>query len=90
MAAKKLSIAAALRARMLAERTPRAWAGDPDLLLSAYEAAGGSLVHPIDRIQAVIAAARRSRFFVQRGYIRACDRTGQREILHPVFELRPD
>lgn len=87
---KKPTIAAALRAQMLAKGETIAWAGDPDLMLSAYEAAGGSIEHPLDRIQAVIAAARRSRLFVQHGYIRACDSSGRREILHPAFKLAAD
>lgn len=85
--AKKLSIASALRDQMLATKESRAWAGDPDLMLAAYEAAGGTVRHPLDRIQAVIAAARRSKLFAQDGYIRACDSTGRREVLHPVFKL---
>lgn len=86
----KPTIAAALRAQMLATGETIAWAGDPDLMLSAYEAAGGSIEHPLDRIQAVIAAARRSKLFVQHGYIRACDSSGRREILHPAFKLAAD
>jgi len=83
----KVTIAEALQAQMLAEKAKRAWAGNPDLLLTAYETAGGSVVHPLDRIKAVLGAARRSTLFVQKGYIRACDSSGRREVLHPVFEL---
>lgn len=84
----KLTIAEALRTEMLETTSERAWAGDPDLLLSAYEKAGGSVSHPLNRIAAVIQAARRSKLFEQDGYIRACDCTGMREILHPVFKLK--
>lgn len=84
---EKVSIAAALKKKMLETKETRAWAGDPDLLLSAYGLSGGSVEHPLDRIQAVITAARRSKLFEQRGYIRACDSAGRREVLHPVFKL---
>lgn len=42
----------------------------------------------MNKIKSVIDAARRSPDFVQVGYIRACDASGRREILHPVFALR--
>lgn len=85
--AARLTIAEALKCEMIKVQAKRAWAGDPDLLLSAYEASGGKVQHPMDRIAAVISAARRSDLFRQAGYIRACDRSGRREILHPCFEL---
>ena len=83
----RVTIAEALKSEMMKTEAKRAWAGDPDLLLSAYEASGGSVQHPMDRIAAVIAAARRSSLFKQDGDIRACDSSGRREILHPVFKL---
>lgn len=82
------TIAQCLVEQMKADGRTKAWAGDPDLLLSAYEASGGAVVHPLDRIKAVLDAARRSTLFHQPGYIRACDRTGMREIRHPYFEIR--
>lgn len=83
----RVTIAEALKSEMLKENTTVAWAGEPDLLLSAYSLAGGRVTHPLDRIEAVIAAARRSKLFVKDGYIRACDSSGRREILHPCFKL---
>ncbi len=65
-----------------------AWSGDPDLCISAYQRSGGRVEHPLNRIKAVLDAARRSNLFVQDGYIRACDGAGRREILHPVFKLK--
>lgn len=85
----RVTIAEALKSEMIKTKAKRAWAGNPDLLLSAYEASGGKVVHPMDRVAAVIAAARRSQLFRQAGYIRACDSSGRREILHPCFELAP-
>lgn len=85
----RVTIAEALKREMIKTKSKRAWAGDPDLLLSAYEASGGKVVHPMDRVAAVIAAARRSQLFKAAGYIRACDSSGRREILHPCFELVP-
>ena len=85
--ATRVTIAEALKSEMVKTMAKRAWAGDPDLLLSAYETSGGSVQHPMDRIVAVISAARRSELFKQIGYIRACDSSGRREILHPCFEL---
>lgn len=85
----RLTIAEALKQAMLDQGAKRAWGGDPDLMLAAYSNSGGQIVHPLDKIAAVIAAARRSPLFVQKGYIRACDSSGRREILHPVFILKP-
>jgi hypothetical protein len=73
---------------MAAQGARRAWCGDPDLCLSAYARTGGRVVHPLNRIKSVLDAARRSPLFEQRGYIRACDITGKREVLHPQFMLR--
>lgn len=84
---QKISIAIALRDQMLEREAKRAWAGDPNLLLSAYEKTNGKVEHPLNRIKAVIDAARRSKLFVQTGYIRACDTSGRREVRHPVFNL---
>lgn len=80
-------IAQCLRAVMLERGAKRAWAGDPNLCLDAYQRSGGSRVHPLNRIKSVIDAARRSPDFMQVGYIRACDASGRREIHHPVFAL---
>lgn len=79
-----MTIAERLAAEMRRHGTKFAWAGNPDLLLNAYQ---GEVLHPMDRIAAVIAACRRSKLFRQDGYIRACDATGRREILHPCFVL---
>lgn len=80
-------IAQSLKAVMLEQGAKRVWAGDPNLCHDAYERSGGSQVHPLNRIKSVIDAARRSPDFVQVGYIRACDASGRREILHPAFAL---
>lgn len=84
------TLAKALRDEMKRTGAKRAWSGDPDLCLTAYECVGGRVVHPLNRIKAVLDAARRSDLFEQRGYIRACDITGRREALHPQFVLRPN
>ena len=83
-----LTIAEALKQTMLEEKAKHAWAGDPDLMLTAYRKSGGRVIHPLDRIAAVISAARKSKLFEQKGYIRACDSSGRREILHPLFVLK--
>lgn len=62
----KLSIAASLKTQMLEQKADIAWAGDPDLLLSAYYKTNGKVVHPLDCIQAVLAAARKSKLFLIR------------------------
>lgn len=66
----------------------RLWAGDPNLCHDAYSRAGGTRVHPLNKIKSVIDAARKSDLFKPGGYIRACDATGRREVLHPVFVLK--
>ena len=81
-------LADCLKAAMIDSGAKRAWAGDPNLCHEAYARSGGTRVHPLNRIKSVIDAARRSPDFVQVGYIRACDASGRREILHPVFVLR--
>lgn len=85
---KKPTLAEHLRDEMLASGATCAWAGDPDLCLSAYQRSGGCVVHPLNKIKAVLDAARRSKLFKHDGYIRACDASGTREILHPMFALR--
>lgn len=84
---KKISIAEALRDQMIDSGAKKAWAGDPDLLLSAYARTNGKIEHPLNRIKAVLDSARRSKLFIQSGYIRACDVNGRREIRHPCFKL---
>lgn len=84
----RLSIAEALKQTMLEEKAKYAWSGDPDLMLTAYGKSGGRVIHPLDKIAAVVSAARKSKLFEQKGYIRACDSSGRREILHPVFVLK--
>lgn len=83
----RLPLAECLRAQMLESKCQRAWAGDPDLMLAAYARSGGAVVHPQNRIKAVVDAARRSSLFV-RCNIRAADAAGRREVLHPVFTLK--
>lgn len=85
---RKPTIAEALREEVLKRGTKLIWAGDPCPLLCAYERTNGRVMHPLDRIKSVIDAARRSKLFVSGGYIRACDSTGQREVLHPAFKLK--
>lgn len=82
------SIAQCLLDEMQKNNRTKAWAGDPNLLLDAYEASGGKVVHPLNRIKAVLDAARWSDLFRHAGYIRACDQSGMREIRHPYFEIR--
>jgi len=81
-------IAECLKLEMIKQNSDCVWAGDPDLCLMAYENSGGKVVHPLNRIKAVIDAARRSELFESDGYIRACDSIGTREILHPCFKLK--
>lgn len=82
------TIAEHLRDEMLAQEANQVWAGDHDLCISAYLRYGGKVEHPLNRVKAVLDAARRSPLFVHAGYIRACDMSGRREILHPVFRLK--
>lgn len=85
MGKKTLTIASALKAEMIERNSEVAWAGDPDLCISAYLRTGGKVQHPLNKIRAVIQAARASELFKQDGYIRAMDSAGRREILHPCF-----
>jgi hypothetical protein len=88
---KRLTLASALIKEMKLQKATRAWAGDPDLCIGAYlRVPGGKVQHPLNRIKAVLDAARRSPLFTQEGFIRACDITGTREILHPCFVLAAD
>ena len=64
------------------------WVGNPNPLHDAYKRSGGRVVHPVDRMKSVIDAARRSSLFYRGGYVRACDNTGRREILRPLFVLK--
>lgn len=83
------AIAEALRDEMLSTGAKRAWWGVPELMQTAYMRAGGRVAHPLNRVKIVIEAARKSELFVANGYIRAQDSLGRREVLHPVFVLRP-
>lgn len=85
---KKSTLAEHLRDEMLEREARCAWAGDPDLCISAYQRSAGRVQHPLNKIKAVLDAARRSDFFKHDGYIRACDASGTREILHPTFALK--
>lgn len=82
------TIAECLREIMVEQQADVAWAGEPDLLLAAFAKFGGQVTHPLNRIQAVISAARNSKIFESDGFIRACDSTGRREVLLPVFKLK--
>lgn len=82
------TIAEHLRDEMLAQGISQVWDGDPDVCISAYLRYGGKVEHPLDRIKAVLDAARRSPLFERAGYILACDTSGRREIRHPVFRLK--
>lgn len=82
------TLAEILRDEVVQTKSKRVWSGNPDLCLSAYEKSGGKIIHPVNRIKAVLDAARKSSLFEQAGYIRACDATGRRETKHPVFVLR--
>jgi hypothetical protein len=83
----KKQLAEYLRDEMILQGRKKAWAGDPDLCLEAYEKFGGKVEHPLNRIKATLDAARRSDLFIHMGYIQACDCTGRREIGHPYFVL---
>lgn len=89
MKPRKPTLAECLRDEMLESGTEYAWAGLPDLMLAAYQRSGGVVVHPLNRIKAVVNAADRSILF-EKQFIRACDSAGRREILHPLFSLRSD
>lgn len=82
------TIAEALREEMIELGRTLVWSGDPDLCLGAYERTSGRIEHPLNRIQAVLKAAKASPLFVSAGAIRACDRSGSREIRYPVYKLR--
>jgi hypothetical protein len=83
------TLAECLKIELLERNEDIVWAGDPDLCLSAYQRFDGKVEHPLNRIKAVIDAARRSKLFQSDACIRACDSSGTREILHPVFKLKP-
>jgi len=82
------TIAECLKDVMLKKNEYIVWSGDPDLCLEAYEKYGGTRSHPLNRIKSVIDAARKSDLFKSDGYIRSCDSSGIREILHPCFKLK--
>ena len=84
----KLTIAEAVKTEMVARKIDSVWSGEPDLCISAYIKTGGKVSHPSNRIKAVIDAVRNSDLFYSDGYIRACDSTCKREILHPCFKLK--
>jgi len=86
----KKTLAEHLRDEMLENEAEYVYCGHPDLCISAYERSQGKVEHPLNKIKAVLDAARRSPLFKQDGYIRACDSTGMREVLHPVFALVRD
>lgn len=82
-----MTLAEHLKTEMLKRGEDTVWAGDPDLCLTAYTSFGGKVEHPLNRIAAVITAARKSKLFVHDGYIRAVDSSGTKEIKHPCFKL---
>ena len=82
------SLAECLRDEMLATDRKPAWAGDPDLCIGGYLRSGGKVAHPLNKIKAILDAARRSPLFAHDGNIRACDSSGRREILHPCLKLK--
>lgn len=78
-----------MRRIMIREGIKRMWRGhDADLIAEAYEAAGGTLAHPLNRIDAVMNALARSKLFVCDECVRACDSNGRREILHNLYRLK--
>ena len=83
-----LTLAEHLRDELISRAEDSAWAGEPDTCISAYLRSNGRVKHPLNRIKAVLEAARRSDLFFHDGYILACDSTGTREINHPVFKLK--
>ncbi|WPP47106.1 hypothetical protein [Pseudomonas sp. AN-1] len=85
-----MTLAEHLRAEMQKRGAAYAWFGDPDLCIGAYLRSGGRVEHPLNKVKAVLDAARRSPLFTQDGYIRCCDCTGRREILRPVFKLKTE
>lgn len=82
------TLAEAAKHEMQARGEEVIWAGDPDLCISTYMSTGGKVEHPLNKVKAVIGAVRRSSLFEQDGYIRACDSSGTREILHPCFKIK--
>jgi hypothetical protein len=53
-----------------------------------YERSGGTRIHPQNKLKSVMDAVRKDKRFRPFGYLRACDCTGKREILHPVFTIK--
>lgn len=82
------TLAEHLRDELLSRSEDSAWAGDPDTCICAYMRSNGRVEHPLNKIKAVLDAARRSDLFFADGYITACDSSGTREIQHPVFKLK--
>lgn len=67
------------------------WQGDPDLLQTAYFRARGrsAHTHPLNDMDAVMAAVRRSPLFERAGRIIAHSRVGMaREVPYTVYKLR--
>lgn len=73
---------------MAAQGREFAWAGDPELLIEAYQKTGGKIQHPMAKIKAVLDAARKSDLFEKCGYVKAHDCRGNREIHHPLFKVK--
>jgi len=84
------TLAEHLRDEMIERGCEQVWSGDPDLCADAYKRSGGTVFHPLNRIKSVIDAARRSPLFEPDDFIRAHDSSGRRQILIPVFRLRPN
>lgn len=84
------TLAEYLRDEMAVRGETEVWSGDPDLCISAYIRSGGKVRHPLNKIKAVIDAARKSSLFEPADFIRAHDSSGRRQILMPVFKLRPN
>ena len=84
------TLAEHLRDEMLERTVDEVWSGDPDLCAEAYARSGGKVYHPLNRIKAVIDAARKSPLFEPADFIRAHDSSGRRQVLIPVFRLRPN
>lgn len=68
---------------------PRIYARMLNLCHEIYERSGGSRSHPQNKLKSVMDAVRRDSRFYQVGYLRAIDATGRREVLHPVFAIKP-
>lgn len=82
------TIAEHLKDIMLESNIEYAWQGNHGILTEAYSRTGRKLIHPLNRIKAVMNSVARSDLFVHSGYIKAVDISGRREVNHRCFKLK--